>query len=140
MRFSAKSVFQKFQNSQQKEVFSKSEPRLLLLRLTLDPLNQLLLQWPVHLLQWFQLWKFSQMCEYESTSKHGLSAQMGLTYKVTKNSQPYDKSFRRPSYLNSFESKEILWVHIYGYSFPEIQPNCVGRATAKNLKLLALTC
>ena len=73
-----------------------------------------------------------ELCDYESTSKHGVSVHMGRTHKETKKSQLLcDKTFKCPSCLKLFESEHNLWYHIYGYSGPEVPPNCVGKATVK---------
>ena len=73
-----------------------------------------------------------ELCNYESTSKHGLSVHIGRTHKKTKKSQLlFDKSFKCPSCLKLFVSEHNLYFHIYGYGGPDVKPNCVGMATVK---------
>ena len=63
-----------------------------------------------------------ELCDYESTSKHGLSVHRGRAHKETKKSQLLlDKSFKCPSCLKLFVSEHNLWFHIYGYGGPEEQ-------------------
>ena len=72
------------------------------------------------------------LCDYESTTKHGLSVHIGRAHKGTKKSQLLcDETFKCPSCLKLFVSEHNLWFHIYGYGGPEVQPNCVGMATVK---------
>lgn len=72
-----------------------------------------------------------ELCDYESTSKHGLSVHMGRTHKEIMKTQFSDSSFKCPSCLKLFVSEHNLYFHIYGYGGPEVQPNCVGMATVK---------
>ena len=56
--------------------------------------------------------------------------------KTKKSQLLCDKTFKWPSWSKLFESEHNLWYHIYGYSDPEVPPNCVGKATVKCQKMI----